>query len=221
MLLKNIDNLKQWFRWTLVCGIGELVGLAVASMIEWVLWATFGTSLFLLHGLLFLAVAIGAGYLEGWLSGFCQWIVLQERFPSISLKPWVRASGFGAAIAWFLGSLPSIAFASLPGFKFPPIMLVFTAILAGMILGGIIGLFQWRVLKNHSPHSGLWIIGNVLAWPIGTLIIYIVARTASSSSAPMLIFGLGAFSGLASGLAIGGITGLFFIALKPTGSKIK
>jgi hypothetical protein len=37
----------------------------------------------------------------------------------------------------------------------------------GAVFGGLLGLFQWLVLRNKTQNAYWWIIANVLGWSIG------------------------------------------------------
>ena len=37
----------------------------------------------------------------------------------------------------------------------------------GAVFGGLLGVFQWLILRSQTPNAYWWILANVLGWPIG------------------------------------------------------
>jgi hypothetical protein len=79
-----------------------------------------------------------------------QWAVLFKRIQ----KAW-RWMIF-SSLAWIVGYI--IFVVSFPGEK---------GYLLGPILGGILGIVQWFILRKEMDWTGWWIIISILAWTTG------------------------------------------------------
>ena len=47
------------------------------------------------------------------------------------------------------------------------------AAMMGFVLGPILGVPQWLVLRHHVPKAGWWVLANALAWMVGMVIVFI------------------------------------------------
>ncbi|HJV63221.1 MAG TPA: hypothetical protein VJ743_19895 [Albitalea sp.] len=142
-----------------------------------------------------LAVAMGT-VLEGALVGYMQGRVLTRREPRVTLGQWTLATSVGAGLAWTLGMLPStlagllaappidaIAAAEPAG---PPLWIVLPMALAmGALLGPLLALMQWRLLRQVARHAARWLAANAAAWGLGMLVVFagMAALSWSGSSA--------------------------------------
>ncbi len=89
----------------------------------------------------------------GLVTGFLQYLLLRRYFQQISM--WIVATTFG----WFLAI-------------FGGMFLSRWSVIGTMILvGGIIGLAQWLVLRRHVERAIWWIPANLLGWGLVGLII--------------------------------------------------
>jgi hypothetical protein len=82
--------------------------------------------------------------------GILQWVVLQNHI--WRGRQWVLASVAGWAAGW------AIALVAVP----PDIR-----VLAGAVLGAVVGSSQWLVLRREVHLAGWWIIISALAWATG------------------------------------------------------
>lgn len=64
--------------------------------------------------ILVIAVMVFAGIIEGLVTGYFQWSVLNKRFVNMKAKNWLSFTALGAATAWLLGMIPSVFFAPAP-----------------------------------------------------------------------------------------------------------
>ncbi len=82
--------------------------------------------------------------------GILQWFLLQRYFKKA--WQWILATTAG----WTLGS--TITFALIPvGMEF----------LAGLVIGSVIGIAQWLILRREVHWAGWWVIINIIAWTTG------------------------------------------------------
>ena len=79
-----------------------------------------------------------------------QWAVLYKRIQ----KAWRWA--LVSSAAWIIGFI-------LLTILFPGSFELF----AGLILGGVVGIAQWFILRNEVDWSGWWIVISIMAWITG------------------------------------------------------
>jgi hypothetical protein len=111
--------------------------------------------------------------------GAMQWPVLYHRLPRAWRWP------VATAVAWIAISVPLLI-------AVPADMRV---LLGGVILGPIVGLAQWLILRHRVHWAGWWIVISAIAWITGLILV----------PDPTLVPGLvatGATSGALTGLAL-------------------
>lgn len=147
-------------------------------------------------------VVIGSTLLEGTAVGWFQWSVLRRVLPSLSLKTWWLATAIGAFIAWTLGMIPSTFMASMEEAAAagpppePSDLLLYTAAAGmGLVLGPILGLPQWWVLRRYVNDAWLWLPANAIAWAWGMIVIFAVVGMVAEIG----------FNALAVALILGGL----------------
>jgi hypothetical protein len=194
---------KAWLLWTLYTTVGYLSSLALSIAAQRYLAG--GILLGPLVGILGMA-----------LTGLLQWLVLRRYVPGMRWLGWMLATAFGqlfgaiiVAIAILgpvlfgvLGDLPEMIGASQTQF-----MITFTG---GFVLGIVIGLLQWLVLRRYVRlrASAWWILGSAI--PQG------IAAAASAGNLTALgLTGLTAVlaAKLFDGLIIGSVTGAVLVWL--------
>ena len=79
-----------------------------------------------------------------------QWVVLQQRIQ----KAWRWA--ILSSIGWIIGYILLAIF-------FPAVMML----LIGPVMGGILGLVQWFLLKREVEWAGWWVVISIMAWTTG------------------------------------------------------
>ncbi|UQA54960.1 hypothetical protein [Polyangium aurulentum] len=208
-----------FLRWLFACGFGELLGLAVAAAGMW-MSARAGEPVTLAEKLAVLFGMIGAGILEGAITGTLQWLVLRRRYPALGGAGWVGATVLVAALGWAAGmSIPLFfvgdAAAGAPAPVEPPmaLVLVFAAIF-GAAAGALFGLAQGLVLRRHVKNALLvWVAGNAAGWAIGLPFTYLAGGLDLGNVAAAAA--VGGASGLVMGFAVAAATGMALRALPP------
>ncbi len=99
-----------------------------------------------------------------------QWAVLNHRIQRA--WRWAAVSSMG----WIVGVIFLVILAPTD-----------QNILAAPLLGGILGLGQWFLLRDEVDWAGWWIVSSILAWTIGLVI---MPGSLTSGSLPGAITGL-------------------------------
>jgi hypothetical protein len=206
-----------WLRWVAANAGAELVGLGGSAL----LWAVgllyWNDRLGVIPGAIL--VVVGATLLEGTAVGVAQWAVLRSRLPRLTLASWWIATGLGALVAWTLGMIPSTMMDltsganGAPPFEMSDALQGVLAAGMGFVLGPILGLPQWRVLRRHVATAGWWIPANALAWAAGMPLVFAgVGWAIDAPSLPLAVVWV-AVALLLAGAAVGAIHGLFLVWL--------
>lgn len=196
-----------WGKWVLANAVAELVGLGTSSLL-WVLFF-FGMEQALGTLLAALIVVIGSTLLEGSAVGVAQGQLLRQVLPKLTIRQWWIATMIGALIAWTLGMMPSTLISlatdatSATTDAAPPEMsdaLMYSlAALMGLVLGPILALPQWWVLRNCVAKAWQWIPANAVAWAVGMPVIFV-----AMSFVPAGDLTVGTILLLITGLALAG-----------------
>ncbi|NJN55509.1 MAG: hypothetical protein HC804_12590 [Anaerolineae bacterium] len=166
-----------WRQWVAANSLAEVIGLGGSALIGALLFQWLGETA--VSTLILAVVMILCGtFMEGVLVGLLQWHVLQRPFPSMSRTSWVRATAVGAAVAWTLGMIPSTVMnltadtSSTPPTEPSNLVVYGLAAAMGLLLGPILALPQWTVLRHYVKSAGWWIPANSLAWAGGMIIVF-------------------------------------------------
>jgi hypothetical protein len=166
-----------WFQWILANAIGETLGLGGTLVIGGLLLLNAQKTMGILPAA---ALAVLAGtIIEGTVVGTAQWLVIRRPIKSIRWRKWVLATAIGACVAWTLGMIPStfmFAGADSGGAastQMSDLMIYALAAMMGLVLGSILGVPQWLVLRHHLPKAGWWVLANALAWMVGMVIVFV------------------------------------------------
>ncbi|MDJ0517123.1 MAG: hypothetical protein QNJ74_13010 [Trichodesmium sp. MO_231.B1] len=165
--------------------------------LQWVFFTIVGFFLSLIFVEIGVRPYVGAfsGAIGGGVIGLAQWLILRNRiFRSkwwvvVSIVSWlfIGASSLGA-LGWIAPRTEQIFLRLFHGF------------INGAIVGAILGLGQWFVLRKQIYREELWIIANIIAWAIGLPLGWLVGG---------LVYGA---IGLFIGEAIGLFVTWFFVA---------
>lgn len=212
--------------WVLANGLAEGLGLSstllLAHFAAGVLQATApGAGAVVLGAVL--AVVLGT-LLEGTLVGYAQAHVLSARLPTLSPRRWIAATSLGAGIAWTLGMVPSTvaALAHLPSepaaagpapAELPTGPMLLLAALLGALLGPVLALPQWRVLRQFVPRAWRWLPANAAAWVVGMVIVFAgMHEVVWSRSVPATVDAVFSICAVA-GLWVGAVHGTVLVRL--------
>lgn len=133
----------------------------------WLQWVFFTVVGFLVS-LIFVEVGVkphvGAlsGALGGGVMGLAQWLVLRNRifrarwWVVVSIVVWllIGASSLGA-LGWIAPRTEQILVRVLHGF------------INGVVVGAVVGLGQWFVLRKQIYREEWWMVANIFAWAVG------------------------------------------------------
>jgi hypothetical protein len=167
-----------WRQWVAANSLAELAGLGGSALVGAAVYQVVGDTAVGTF-LLALVMILAGTFLEGVLVGLLQWRVLRRAFPTMLRLSWVRATAVGAAIAWTLGMIPSTLMSltaetsSTPPPEINNTMVYGLAAIMGLVLGPILAIPQWTVLRHHVRQAGWWIPANSLAWACGMVVVFI------------------------------------------------
>ena len=212
----NGQLMLRW-RWVKANSLAELVGLGLTAFLSVVAFSYWEN----VHPIWIAVIMILAGtLLEGVFVGYVQWQVLKNHLQGLSLKAWATATAVGAGIAWSLGMIPStllgLADAGDAGQPMPEIsawLMLFLAAMMGLLLGPVLGMPQWWILRRHVKRAGWWIPANALAWMAGMVVIFAASDRLPAGSSYALILLTIAGTLVIAGALVGAIHGLFLLWL--------
>jgi hypothetical protein len=131
-----------------------------AFWFQWMMATTLG---WFLGQILFPSVTL---LLQGYLAGAFQWAVLINRLSKA--RRWAVVT----IIGWSIGALLYL-------FVVPPSL----DILRGPIIGLVVGVAQWNLIRREFHWTGWWIPISAIAWTTGMLLLPGVFSTAVTSAA--------------------------------------
>ncbi|HXL35698.1 MAG TPA: hypothetical protein VN954_00695 [Ktedonobacteraceae bacterium] len=206
-----------WFQWILANAVGETVGLGGTLVIGGLLLLKAQATMGVVPAAV-LAVLAGT-FIEGTVVGTAQWLVLHRPIKDIRWCVWVLATAIGAFVAWTLGMIPStfmFAGADSGGTastQMSDLVIYTLAAVMGFVLGPILGVPQWLVLRRYLPKAGWWVLANALAWMVGMVIVFVATNFIPPEGITLNVaFVLLLFLFIA-GAAVGAIHGLVLIWL--------
>jgi hypothetical protein len=193
-----------WLRWTLATTLGAVVGWGVTTFV------VSPTAV----GMIVFAVTTSLAV------GLAQWFVLKQYFNRAGW--WILGTTVGGTVGWIGGLLVGEVFvaagAALVGL-----------VLGGLLVGLVVGVAQWFVLKPHFSGAGWWILAAtaavavnwIMGWIMGGYIVghfvgYIFGRFLGEAGPVGQLLGsvlAGAMVGIVFGLVLGAITGRPLIGL--------
>ena len=137
---------------------------------------------------------------------------------------WTRHAGWRWALATAGGWIAGLAggfialnpMASLAPDSWDSGSVSLAATLAALaIMGALLGLAQWLVLRTHAAHAGRWVVASAAGTVGGALLISIVLQVLTGYGTPLLGSSIGALilAALGGAVGLGVITGLTLAAL--------
>ena len=137
------------------------------------------------------------GLVIGTAVGVAQGLVLRRRIAPMGW--WVLTSAIGFGVGKALGEAVGQGMPAVLGHG-----------LAGAIIGAVVGVAQWLVLRGRVARAEWWVVANVVAWAIGWSVISLVEHAEGTSTLVVYLVG-------GAGAAMAGIvTGIALIALSRT-----
>lgn len=208
---------KLWFQWILANTVAETIGLG----------GTFLLGVFLLANAqktvgVVLAAALGvlAGtFIEGTVVGTMQWLVLRRPLKSMRWRAWALATALGAFVAWTLAMIPSTFLftgadtAGAASAQMSDLMIYTLAAAMGFVLGTILGVPQWLVLRRYVPKAGWWVLANALAWMVGMVVVFVGTSFIPPEGVSLSVALILLLFVVATGAIVGAIHGLALIWL--------
>jgi hypothetical protein len=208
-----------YVRWILANALGELIGLGLTFTVgigsAMLIGEPHGTLVAIALGLLMVA----SGAIEGVILGIAQWWAMQAYLPTVSRKSWVAATVIGALVAWTFGSIPTtmmsidtdlVATSALE----PEALLMYLMVgLMGALLGIVLALAQWFVLRRYVANAWWWLPANSVAWLLGMPVVFKAVDLAQKAGSPvhaLLIFA-GALT--LTGAVVGAVHGIALVKL--------
>lgn len=193
-----------WRRWLLLVTLGELAGFTVPAAVGvWSFERSAGAQLFLMTV---------AGFFEGGLLGLAQAAVLRKELAGFRARAWVVAISLAAAVAWFLGMLPSATHDVWTDWAVGWIVLV--GCLLGTALLVSIGVAQTLVLPHGTPQAPSWVLWTALGWFAGLTGFFLVAPPLWHEGQPLtsrILIGLA--GGIVMAAVMAAITGWGMVRL--------
>ena len=127
-----------------------------------------------------------------WEFGLIQYLILRFSLARTALWFWATSLGWMLAFAGIV--------LNFSGMYVLPQAPVASSFLSGSLIGLVIGLIQWAVLRAHVTRSGWIIAGNVLGWGIASMVL---SHTAYYTTMILALTIPNLFSGLAFCFFIG------------------
>jgi hypothetical protein len=134
----------------------------------------------------------------------------------------VAATAVGAGFAWLLGVIPSTlmslgeqggeaATAAAPDMSGPPMLGL--AALMGIVLGPVLGLPQWVVLRNYVSGAGWWVPAQSAAWALGMPLVFLAAGSIPEGTPLLVIVAIVAGTLALAGAVVGMVHGAALVWL--------
>ena len=199
-----MERRLSWRRWWVVVATGELLGFLLPA-VAGVLGRDLGAATQLL-------IAPAAGLAEGALLGLAQAVVLRPVWPSFRTGPWVLATSLAAALAWFLGMLPSTTHDTWT--RWPAVWVVVVGVSLGSLLLASIGAAQALAMPPGTRGRLAWMGWTALGWVAGLGAFTAVAPPLwHEHQAVWAAIVVGLAGGLAMALVMAAVTGVGAVRL--------
>jgi hypothetical protein len=156
--------------------------------------AATGLFVLIIPFLSFLPGLLGSSLLIGLPLGFTQWLALRRIAPVSILWSLTISAGLFLGLLVINSPLPLVPW----GFLDDESLLALTA--AYTIIGFLVGLAQWLLLRGHSTRSSVWLLSGAVALGMGTGLVLASDLVNQSGLASIIIVIL--LYALATGLTI-------------------
>jgi hypothetical protein len=143
-----------WFWWALTGVLGFIGGMTIKTSIEIIAGiGGFSAVLEAISPAIFGAIF---GAMLGLCTGLAQWLVLRRQISGVGA--WVPATLLAWSLFWLLHN------AEVFGFAHSPWGLVAQGFGHGAIIGAMIGVAQYLILRAHVPSAGRWVLISLVSW---------------------------------------------------------
>jgi hypothetical protein len=201
--------------------LGELVGLGATFAVGYAVFALAGEAQRGWAALVRALILAATGAIEGTVVGLAQWRVLRTAFPAVTRRSWWLATLIGALVAWILGSLPSTLIgmqaeapsAAASAQEPSTVVVLVLAAAMGALLGPVLAVPQWFVLRRHVGGAGRWISAHSLAWAVGMPVIFAGIDVAQRTGSLVIVVFLMAVTLALAGAVVGTIHGTVLVRL--------
>lgn len=187
------DSTRSQFtrRWILRVAIGEAVGFAVAA------GAAILSIILELDDARRLAFLVAAGAIEGAALATGQYLAMVRDRP----RPgrWIGATAGAAAVAWFLGMLPSTI-----GMRLDSAGTIAVAAIGAVLLLASIPLAQWIAMRRRATFR--WVPVNMGAWLLAILWTFAPSPLVDEQSPLPLVATLYVVAGILMALTVAALT---------------
>jgi uncharacterized protein YbjT (DUF2867 family) len=201
--------------WIVAMGLAEFLGIAAVAAVAVAWFGRLGEPGTTAAAWGFLAAMVAAGAFEGALLGLWPGRVAAEVLLAIDRRSFLRNTVIVAAIAWFLGMLPSTLMDSSGSgdWEAPPPWLLGAGIAGFGLLGGaLIGAAQWLAMRRVRG-AGWWIPATALGWGLGLPLDFAgVSLVPAGAPLPVAVAIAGGF-GLLAGVVVALPTGICLLRL--------
>jgi len=208
---------KVWWQWVAANAASETVGLGGTLLLGVLLLAKAEP---VIGPVPAAALAVLAGtLLEGSLVGTAQWLVLHHPLRGLRWRAWAVATALGACVAWTLGMIPSTFLITGSGSAEPgpggmsDLLIYALAAGMGLVLGPLLGVPQWLVLRRHLSRAGWWVPANALAWMLGMVVIFVGTGFIPAQGITLPVALVLLLFVVAAGAVVGAVHGLVLIWL--------
>jgi hypothetical protein len=207
-----------WWRWVMANAIGEVIGLGAVAAVGVSLVLTLATTRGVTARLVMAGVMILAGTFEGVVIGVAQWWVLRRSLRQLNWRAWMLATVIGAFVAWTLGMIPSTLIGATEAAATPPpeishALRYALAALMGAVLGPLLGLPQWWVLRRYVPQAAWWVLANTAAWAVGMPVVFVGASLLRPGGFSMSLVVIAIAALASTGAVVGAIHGTVLVWL--------
>ncbi len=195
-----------WWRWTKVVTVGETIAFSIPAVAGALIAG--GD----LGALAAAPLILTAGFAEGVVLGFSQALVVRRALPAVSSRSWIVATAVGALVAWAVSLVPTSIGDGIE--ELPPAVLAAGGLVLGVIFLLSIGGLQWRVLRDHLPRAGWWVVAVAVGWMAALISFMAIASPLWQEGQPLwLIIAIGLAAGLVMAAVMAAITGYALLRL--------
>jgi hypothetical protein len=83
----------------------------------------------------------------------------------------------------------------------------------GLVLGPVLGIPQWRILRRFMRHAGWWVAANAVAWAAGMPVIFLVAGAIPANASAAVIVAAVVAACAGAGAVVGAVHGIWLVGL--------